>query len=166
MASEDTLVVYIGGLSLKPEAWVTLTIAMSGFLLVVAFLWISSIGDYSDYRNHLLRVFTTIGSVMVFSAMFIPDDQWLFFGIFAAFSLVPIGLSGNVLYNSYLPILVENHWLIRRVQVTYLNIRIMRRDLTNYLISVLLREISTNTKLDLIQNLKSLKKATLRNVNI
>ena len=116
MASSNTLVVYIGNWSLKPEAWVTFTIAISGVLQVIGYLWMSSIADYSTFRANLLRIATIIGGIMVFSAIFIPDSSWFFFGIFAAFSLVPLGLS-YIFYNSYLPVLVENHWLIRRLQV-------------------------------------------------
>lgn len=118
MSSEDTLVVYIGGWSLKPEAWVTLSIAISGVLQVIGYLWMSSIADYSTYRNTSLRIATIAGSVLTISAVFIPDTAWLFFGLYAAFSFVLIGLS-FIFYNSYLPILVQNHWLIRRLEVGF-----------------------------------------------
>ena len=71
MASPNTLVVYIADWSLKPESFATLCISLSGVFQAIGYLWISSIADYSNYRNHLFRWSTIIGDVMLIVAFFV-----------------------------------------------------------------------------------------------
>eukprot|EP01084_Bolivina_argentea_P075234 136397_1 len=120
LSSSSALVVYIGNWSLKPESFATLMISLSGAFQAIGYLWISSIADYSTYQTFLFRFSTILGDVMVIAFFFIPEQNWILIGIFGALLLVPIGLAA-IFYNAYLPVLVENHWLIRRLQIKYEN---------------------------------------------
>ena len=55
---------------------------------------------------------------MLVGFYFIPDANWLFAGLFGAALLVPVGLS-FIFYNAFLPVLVENHWLMRGLKHKY-----------------------------------------------
>eukprot|EP01084_Bolivina_argentea_P284508 487649_1 len=116
----SSLAVHIGSWALKPESYATLMISFSGILQLIGYLWLSSIADYSNYQSYAFRISYIFADIMVISYFFIPEQYWLFAGIYGAIILVPIGLAA-IFYNAYLPVLVENHWLIRRLQRKYKN---------------------------------------------
>eukprot|EP01084_Bolivina_argentea_P088543 159866_1 len=114
--SNQSVFVYIGSTQWNPESFATLMIALSGILQCIAYLFISSIADYSTYQHYMFRIFTLIGSFMIiFCVIFNDPKHYAILGIWGAFMLVPMGLA-QILYNAYLPVLVENHWSIRRFQ--------------------------------------------------
>ena len=113
--SSDDIVVYIGSSAFKPASFATLMIAISGAMQCIAYLFISSIADYNNYQHYLYPVFMTSASLMMIACVFFnKPEQYVIFGIWGAALLVPFGL-GQILYNAYLPLLVENHWSMRRL---------------------------------------------------
>eukprot|EP01084_Bolivina_argentea_P088544 159870_1 len=114
--SNNPVMVPFAGSYWKPESFASLMVAISGGMQCVAYFFIASIADYSNYQHYLYRISIICTCIMVLMcSIFNKNDYYIALGIWTALLLVPFGLS-NIFYNSYLPVLVENHWTIRRLK--------------------------------------------------
>eukprot|EP01083_Nonionella_stella_P112481 330935_1 len=114
IASDESLVVYIGGWAVGPPSFTFTIIAISGVLQLVSYISVGALADYGNYQYYLFRITAWTSSLMTIAYVFLtrPHD-YLFAGFWVAIQLVFTGLT-IIFYNAYLPHMVENHWFVRR----------------------------------------------------
>eukprot|EP01084_Bolivina_argentea_P029885 55447_1 len=114
---EDTHVqVYMGSWAFKPTAFVQVMIGFSGAIQAITYIGIGALAEYSHYQYYGFLICTSIASIMLFVFFFLGDPSaYLFVGWWYATLLCFLGLA-LIFYNAYLPLIVENHWIVRRVR--------------------------------------------------
>eukprot|EP00158_Paraphelidium_tribonemae_P005278 Partr_v1_DN27261_c0_g1_i2_m38611 putative Vacuolar effluxer which mediate the efflux of amino acids resulting from autophagic degradation. The release of autophagic amino acids allows the maintenance of protein synthesis and viability during nitrogen starvation (By similarity) len=103
----------LAGTNIQTVSFALYVSSCSVVLQALIFLSFGALADYGKWRQILHIICSTIGALLAMSfVLILGDDQYLAVAILVCVTNTAYGLT-IVLYNSYLPVLVQNHPVMR-----------------------------------------------------
>lgn len=109
-------VIYVLGFEINTASFAMYTFSISVLLQALLVVSISVAADHGNYRKKLLLVFAWVGSFCVMAYIIVSRPLYLLGSLLAIVSNTSFGAS-FVLLNSFLPVLVRNHPLVREAAI-------------------------------------------------
>lgn len=103
------------GTMIEPSSYFTYLVAISVVLQVFVFLSTGAMADFGAARKKLLILVTLIGTISTILFAVIVPSIYEFGGFLLVISNIAFG-SASIYYNSFLPLLVKNHPLVRNLE--------------------------------------------------
>ncbi|KAJ5496377.1 hypothetical protein N7463_008364 [Penicillium fimorum] len=108
-------IIYFLGAEINTASFALYTFSLSVLVQAVLIISMSGAADHGTHRKKLLVVFAFIGSIATMLFLFVVPKVYLLGGLLAIISNTCFGAS-FVLLNSFLPVLVRHHPLLKEIE--------------------------------------------------